>query len=41
MIQYTIRARATDAEGNIQTSMTADTVPDGATGYPQAFVIVR
>ncbi|MGA9869693.1 MAG: molybdopterin-dependent oxidoreductase [Rhodococcus sp. (in: high G+C Gram-positive bacteria)] len=39
--EHTIRARATDADGEIQTSMTADTVPDGATGYPQAFVTVR
>lgn len=38
---HTIRARATDSEGDIQTSMTADTVPDGATGYPQIFVTVR
>ncbi len=38
---HTIRARATDADGDIQTSMTADTVPDGATGYPKAFVTVR
>ncbi|WP_346764441.1 molybdopterin-dependent oxidoreductase [Rhodococcus sp. B10] len=39
--QHTIRARATDGNGDIQTSMTADTVPDGATGYPKAFVTVR
>ncbi|AYJ50767.1 molybdopterin-dependent oxidoreductase [Rhodococcus sp. P1Y] len=38
---HSIRARATDADGDIQTSMTADTVPDGATGYPKAFVTVR
>ncbi|RRQ29895.1 oxidoreductase [Rhodococcus sp. Eu-32] len=39
--QHTIRARVTDGNGDIQTSMTADTVPDGATGYPKAFVTVR
>ncbi|SNS86827.1 molybdopterin-dependent oxidoreductase [Rhodococcoides kyotonense] len=39
--EHTIRARATDGNGDIQTSMTADTVPDGATGYPKAFVTVR
>lgn len=38
---HTIRARAADGNGDIQTSMTADTVPDGATGYPKAFVTVR
>ncbi|MET4049872.1 MULTISPECIES: molybdopterin-dependent oxidoreductase [unclassified Rhodococcus (in: high G+C Gram-positive bacteria)] len=37
---HTIRARASDANGDIQTSMTADTVPDGATGYPQISVSV-
>ncbi|WP_072806918.1 molybdopterin-dependent oxidoreductase [Rhodococcoides yunnanense] len=37
---HTIRARASDASGEIQTSMTADTVPDGATGYPKAFISV-
>ncbi len=39
--EHFLRARATDAEGEIQTAATADTVPDGATGYPQAFVTVR
>nr|WP_300499183.1 molybdopterin-dependent oxidoreductase [uncultured Rhodococcus sp.] len=39
--EHFLRARATDAEGEIQTATTADTVPDGATGYPQAFVTVR
>ena len=38
---HTIRARATDRTGDIQTSTTADTVPDGATGYPKAFVTVK
>ncbi|WP_156520189.1 molybdopterin-dependent oxidoreductase, partial [Rhodococcus sp. EPR-157] len=38
---HTIRARATDRTGDIQTSTTADTVPDGATGYPTAFVTVK
>ncbi len=38
---HTIRTRASDATGEIQTSNTAGTVPDGATGYPQVFVTVR
>jgi DMSO/TMAO reductase YedYZ molybdopterin-dependent catalytic subunit len=31
---HTAQARATDAAGNTQTEMVADTVPDGATGWP-------
>ncbi|MFD1649828.1 molybdopterin-dependent oxidoreductase [Pseudonocardia alaniniphila] len=31
---HTAQARATDADGNIQTETVADTVPDGATGWP-------
>jgi hypothetical protein len=31
---HTAQARATDADGNTQTETVADTVPDGATGWP-------
>jgi DMSO/TMAO reductase YedYZ molybdopterin-dependent catalytic subunit len=37
---HTIRARATDGTGKIQTSDFADVVPDGATGYPAISVQV-
>ncbi len=35
---HTIRARATDATGQVQTAEIADVVPDGATGYPSITV---
>uniref|UniRef100_UPI001C22A999 molybdopterin-dependent oxidoreductase n=1 Tax=Nocardia alni TaxID=2815723 RepID=UPI001C22A999 len=35
---HTIRARATDATGQVQTSEVADVVPDGASGYPSITV---
>lgn len=38
--QHTIRARSTDATGQIQTSEQQDVVPDGATGYPSITVRV-
>jgi DMSO/TMAO reductase YedYZ molybdopterin-dependent catalytic subunit len=37
---HTIRARATDGTGQIQTSQVQDVVPDGATGYPSITVRV-
>ena len=36
--QHAIRARATNSAGELQTNKTADTVPDGATGYPRISV---
>ncbi|CAB4909660.1 unannotated protein [freshwater metagenome] len=36
--QHAIRARATNSAGELQTNKTADTVPDGATGYPKISV---
>jgi DMSO/TMAO reductase YedYZ molybdopterin-dependent catalytic subunit len=38
--QHTLRVRATSADGEVQTSTVADTVPDGATGYHQIQVQV-
>jgi Oxidoreductase molybdopterin binding domain len=37
---HTIRVRATDAHGKVQTSKVADVVPDGATGLHQINVTV-
>jgi DMSO/TMAO reductase YedYZ molybdopterin-dependent catalytic subunit len=37
---YTIVARATDGSGALQTSVQRGTVPDGATGWPSAKVLV-
>jgi len=37
---HTIRARATDGTGQVQTSEQADVVPDGASGYPSITVRV-
>ncbi|WP_054816376.1 molybdopterin-dependent oxidoreductase [Nocardia arizonensis] len=37
---HTIRARATDGAGRVQTSAYRDVVPDGATGYPSVTVQV-
>ncbi|MBU3063372.1 molybdopterin-dependent oxidoreductase [Nocardia sp. NEAU-G5] len=37
---HTIRARSTDATGQVQTSEQQDVVPDGATGYPSISVRV-
>ena len=38
---YQIEARATDATGYTQTAVQADTIPNGASGYPSAQVTVR
>lgn len=38
--QHTIRVRATDAKGRVQTSAVADVVPNGATGLHQISVTV-
>ncbi|CAN5396154.1 molybdopterin-dependent oxidoreductase [soil metagenome] len=38
--QHTLRVRATSADGAVQTSTVADTVPDGATGYHEVQVQV-
>jgi DMSO/TMAO reductase YedYZ molybdopterin-dependent catalytic subunit len=38
--QHTLRVRATSADGQVQTSDIADTVPDGATGYHEVQVQV-
>jgi hypothetical protein len=38
--QHHIEVRATDADGNTQTSELADTVPNGATGYHRIAVNV-
>lgn len=38
--QHTLRVRATSADGEVQTSAVADTVPDGATGYHEIQVQV-
>ncbi|WP_084530817.1 molybdopterin-dependent oxidoreductase [Nocardia miyunensis] len=37
---HTLRARATDGTGQVQTSEVQDVVPDGATGYPSVTVRV-
>ncbi|MGQ4601042.1 molybdopterin-dependent oxidoreductase [Nocardia sp. R6R-6] len=37
---HTIRARATDGTGEIQTAERRDVIPDGATGYPSVAVSV-
>jgi hypothetical protein len=38
---HTLTARATDLTGAAQTATVADVVPDGASGYPTATVVVR
>jgi DMSO/TMAO reductase YedYZ molybdopterin-dependent catalytic subunit len=38
---HTVRARATDGTGAVQTAETADVIPDGATGLPAIFVHVQ
>jgi hypothetical protein len=38
---YLLEARATDATGYTQTSLTADVAPNGASGYPQSSVTLR
>jgi DMSO/TMAO reductase YedYZ molybdopterin-dependent catalytic subunit len=38
---HTIEARATDATGYTQTAVQADTIPNGASGYPSVQVTVR
>ncbi|MGC0420843.1 molybdopterin-dependent oxidoreductase [Embleya sp. AB8] len=39
--RHTLRVRATDGTGAVQTAKTADVVPDGATGYHRIEVTVR
>jgi DMSO/TMAO reductase YedYZ molybdopterin-dependent catalytic subunit len=39
--QHTVEARATDDTGYVQTEAQADTVPDGATGWPSSTFTVR
>ncbi len=39
--QYTILARATDGSGAVQTQAQRGTVPDGATGWPSAKVLIK
>jgi DMSO/TMAO reductase YedYZ molybdopterin-dependent catalytic subunit len=39
--KHTLRARATDGTGEVQTSAEADVVPDGATGYAKVQVRVK
>jgi DMSO/TMAO reductase YedYZ molybdopterin-dependent catalytic subunit len=38
---HTLEARATDATGYTQTAVQADTIPNGASGYPSVQVTVR
>jgi DMSO/TMAO reductase YedYZ molybdopterin-dependent catalytic subunit len=38
---YTLRARATDGTGALQTGVDRGTVPDGATGWPAVHVLVK
>ena len=38
---HTLRARATDGRGEVQTAEVADVIPDGATGLPAVFVRVE
>jgi DMSO/TMAO reductase YedYZ molybdopterin-dependent catalytic subunit len=38
---YTLRARATDGTGAVQTEVERGTVPDGATGWPRVHVLVK
>jgi DMSO/TMAO reductase YedYZ molybdopterin-dependent catalytic subunit len=38
---YTLRARATDGTGALQTGRELGTVPDGATGWPTVHVLVK
>jgi hypothetical protein len=39
--RHTIRVRATDAEGNVQTDQRAEPIPDGATGHHQIVVVAE
>jgi DMSO/TMAO reductase YedYZ molybdopterin-dependent catalytic subunit len=39
--RHTIRVRATDADGNVQTDQRAEPIPDGATGHHQIVVIAE
>ncbi|CAN5820566.1 sulfite oxidase [soil metagenome] len=39
--RHSIRVRATDANGDVQTDERADPIPDGASGHHQIIVIVR
>jgi DMSO/TMAO reductase YedYZ molybdopterin-dependent catalytic subunit len=38
--RHTIKVRATDRDGNVQTSVRAEPIPDGASGHHQIVVIV-
>jgi hypothetical protein len=38
---HELEARATDATGYTQTAVQADTIPNGASGYPSVQVTVR
>ena len=38
---HTLRARATDGTGEVQTADVVDVIPDGATGLPAVFVRVE
>ncbi len=37
---YIVKVRATDGQGNLQTSAITDALPDGATGYDSVYVNV-
>ena len=39
--RHSIKVRATDQDGNVQTSQRAEPIPDGATGHHQIVVIVE
>jgi len=39
--RHTIRVRATDADGNVQTDQRTEPIPDGATGHHQIVVIAE
>jgi DMSO/TMAO reductase YedYZ molybdopterin-dependent catalytic subunit len=39
--RHSIKVRATDSDGNVQTSERAEPIPDGATGHHQIVVIVE
>ena len=39
--RHTIRVRATDTDGNVQTDQRAEPIPDGASGHHQIVVIAE
>ena len=39
--RHSIRVRATDADGNVQTDERAEPIPDGASGHHQIVVIAE